>query len=189
MSQFKDLTGQKFNRWTVIKIFGKKGKSNEIHWECKCDCGNIGYIRTTGLLRGGSKSCGCLHKEIAQYSNRLAKGESGFNVLKARYKRSAKRRNILFELTDDELRYYFEENCVYCNELPNQKAFISDPNSSEARQYSEYLYNGIDRIDNNEGYTVVNCVTCCKICNMMKKDLSFEEFTSHINKMVKWQNQ
>jgi len=32
-------------------------------WKCKCDCGNIRIIRSECLLRGRTKSCGCLRKE------------------------------------------------------------------------------------------------------------------------------
>lgn len=63
---FEDLTGQKFNRLTVIK----RGEDlickshNVIRWLCQCDCGNITLVTTHGLKSGGTKSCGCLQKEI-----------------------------------------------------------------------------------------------------------------------------
>ena len=38
----------------------------------------------------------------------------------------------------------------------------------------QYLYNGIDRIDNKLGYIKGNMTPCCKICNHAKHDLTFE---------------
>ena len=44
----------------------------------------------------------------------------------------------------------------------------------------EFIYNGIDRVDNLMGYTLNNVVACCKNCNTMKKDLNKEEFLNII---------
>lgn len=41
---------------------------------------------------------------------------------------------------------------------------------------SKLFRNGIDRVDNSLGYILSNVVSCCKICNYMKKDLSEQEF-------------
>lgn len=68
MGTFKDLTGKKFNRLTVIGL-GERNKFNQIQWKCKCDCGKIILATTTYLKTGHTKSCGCLNKENA--SNRL----------------------------------------------------------------------------------------------------------------------
>lgn len=48
---------------------------------------------------------------------------------------------------------------------------------------------GVDRIDNTKGYIKGNCVTCCKWCNMMKKNLSVEDFIKHITKIYDWSNE
>jgi hypothetical protein len=45
-----------------------------------------------------------------------------------------------------------------------------------ARSGEVYIYNGIDRVDSNIGYTLENCVPCCEAVNRMKMDLSKEEF-------------
>lgn len=67
MGKFKDLTGQRFERLTVLYksndyYISPKGKKL-IKWVCKCDCGN--EIITTGnnLNNGSTKSCGCLNDE------------------------------------------------------------------------------------------------------------------------------
>jgi hypothetical protein len=64
MSKFIDLTGQVFNRWTVLS-FSHRDKWGQIVWLCQCVCGNKGLVGASNLKRGISKSCGCLKKEIA----------------------------------------------------------------------------------------------------------------------------
>ena len=64
MGVFKDLTGQKFGRLIVLKDSGKRYNGNVI-WECLCDCGKTCFVQSRNLRTGNTKSCGCLHKEIA----------------------------------------------------------------------------------------------------------------------------
>lgn len=61
MAKAKDLTGQRFNRLTVIeRDFDKKDKSRQAWWKCKCDCGNEISVRSHCLISGNTQSCGCL---------------------------------------------------------------------------------------------------------------------------------
>ena len=67
LGKFKDLTGQRFGRLTVIKraedYVSPKGSQN-VQWLCKCDCGNEITIVGKALTRkNGTKSCGCFAKE------------------------------------------------------------------------------------------------------------------------------
>ena len=65
---FKDLTGQKFGRLTVVECIHRAfrtpdGKLKSTTWLCKCDCGGETKVTSSGLKGKGSQSCGCLHKE------------------------------------------------------------------------------------------------------------------------------
>ena len=62
MGKFKDLTGQKFGRLTVIEQASVNTR-REILWLCKCDCGKKCVTSGHDLKNGHTKSCGCLHKE------------------------------------------------------------------------------------------------------------------------------
>ena len=57
--KFKNLTGQRFGRLTVIEKTDKR-KNDSIMWKCKCDCGNITYVTTRHLTSGKTRSCGCI---------------------------------------------------------------------------------------------------------------------------------
>lgn len=60
-----DLTGKKFGRLFVLNkddFWTKKYGAST--YKCKCECGNIKYIRQSSLVSGTIKSCGCINKEI-----------------------------------------------------------------------------------------------------------------------------
>lgn len=126
------------------------------------------------MRKGISKSCGCLYPG----HNRLPKGKSAFNVLYKRYQLQAKSRNRDFKLTKKQFQKLTSKPCFYCGQLPIQK-------STNPTWNGDYNYNGIDRLDNKKGYTIKNCVPCCKICNIMKGILSFEKFIYQIKKIAK----
>lgn len=65
--RFKDLTGMKFGRLTVIERTENRGK--EVMWLCKCDCGNECIVRARNLVNKITKSCGCLQKDSAKSLN------------------------------------------------------------------------------------------------------------------------
>jgi len=60
-NKFIDLTGQKFNRWSVLeRTNNKQGRSM---WLCRCNCKNEKIVSGHDLKNGDSKSCGCLNIE------------------------------------------------------------------------------------------------------------------------------
>lgn len=64
MGNFKDLTGKKFGRLTVIEKDIERSKNGVIFWICECECGNRKSVRGGSLKNGTTLSCGCLNKEI-----------------------------------------------------------------------------------------------------------------------------
>jgi hypothetical protein len=75
MSEFKDLTDQKFDRLTVISYAGRK--NGHSFWNCVCDCGNKKIIRRELLLNGKVKSCGCLYREVMEERQKRTKNIVG----------------------------------------------------------------------------------------------------------------
>lgn len=57
MPAFKDLTGLKFNRLSIVEYVGSS------NWKVKCDCGVLKEVNGSCLTRGLVKSCGCLSRE------------------------------------------------------------------------------------------------------------------------------
>ena len=63
MGTLIDLTGVRFGR-LVVSGFAFKNTQGS-HWSCFCDCGAESVVRGSHLKSGATKSCGCLHAEIA----------------------------------------------------------------------------------------------------------------------------
>lgn len=68
-------------------------------------------------------------------------------------KRNAKKRGIPVDMSDDELLAMLKLPCTYCGFL--------DPRG----------FGGVDRMNNQEGYTSSNATPCCQRCNMLKMAL------------------
>ena len=58
MGKFIDLTGQKFNKLTVLERDYTNPDKKRAYWKCQCDCGNIIITRGESLRTGHTKSCG-----------------------------------------------------------------------------------------------------------------------------------
>jgi len=59
-----DLTGQRFERWTVV-AFSHVNQDGNTCWLCRCDCGEQRVVIGSSLGRGNTRSCGCLQREIS----------------------------------------------------------------------------------------------------------------------------
>jgi hypothetical protein len=89
------------------------------------------------------------------------------------YSSAAKKRGHSFSLTKDEFYDIIEKSCHYCGGAPSNVMKTKNANG-------EYVYNGVDRFDSSRGYETGNVFPCCKNCNYMKRDLSYDEFIAHI---------
>lgn len=185
----KNLSGRRFGRLTVIKfshcVLDRRYKypGQSAYWLCGCVCGNQKIVKASYLLNGTTKSCGCLRKEYTdgkKKDNAKRIGESAFNNIYNKYKRRAKSRGLCFELNEKEALKLFLEPCYYCGQHPSN---ISKPSSETT---GVFTYNGIDRKDNSKGYTLDNCVPCCKICNHAKYTSTVEDFDNWIKKIYSY---
>lgn len=60
--RFKNLTGMRFTRLTVMEEFVHK-TDQRTRWICRCDCGNVVTVLSSSLATGNTKSCGCYQKD------------------------------------------------------------------------------------------------------------------------------
>ena len=167
--------GQKFN-FLTLEAFAYKDKNSKQFYICKCDCGTVKNICLGDLKSNRTKSCGCLRVATLQ-QRALPYGVSSSKHLFNRYIRAATKRNLEWQLKYDMFLIITSDNCHYCGVKPSQ-TYRANANFGNGN----YIYNGIDRIDNKKGYFINNCVSCCWICNRAKLDLSYNEFIEYIER-------
>jgi hypothetical protein len=191
----RNLVGQKFYLLTVKEYVGLTGggqkKKYGIHkgfhtWKCQCECGKETLVRELKLLAGTTKSCGC-YKKTVKPKWTLSEGEAAKNLLFNSYIKSAVVRKLSFSLSKETFINLTSKTCHYCNSAPSKsvKRLHSGRNDKNNRSMNgDYIYNGLDRIDNDKGYTDQNVVTCCWKCNELKKNSSYEDFLAHVFKIA-----
>lgn len=176
---FVDLTGQKFNNLTLTTHLGKDNSSNNIY-NCICDCGKTIVAQGSDVKTGKIKSCGCLKFKKAQDS---VLENPKLNIQKQLYRdykyKAENYRELSFDLSFEKFKELIELPCTYCG----QEGVAFHNSTRKITIDYIYRYNGIDRVDNDKGYTLDNSVPCCKFCNQMKHTLTSDSFKDHITKI------
>jgi len=174
-----NIKNQKFGRLVALCDAGYKNR--ERLWKCLCECGRFTTVMASQLKAGRVKSCGCLRSEQASKrakrdiagANKLSVGEANLTHVIRGYKNGAKKRDLEFSLTRKQFKRLTQQKCFYCGAKPHNMCYHKQSNG-------EFIYNGIDRIDNTKGYIIDNCVTCCYICNQWKRAYTQQEFLMRI---------
>jgi hypothetical protein len=182
-----DHTGKRINTFTVIKRLKKKFNNKNTMYLCLCDCGtkfetHTGYI----MQKYGCDECSKQHHYDESWKSRRAntdlkpsrrttlsqlspESKNGIRGSYANYivnwiKSTALKRKLVWDLDHVEVFYMIQKPCYYCG---------AEVHFPETR-------NGLDRMDNTEGYVEGNVVPCCYPCNIAKHEMSQEEFKNHI---------
>ena len=164
--------GTKRNRLTFIEELPDQPKPGVYFVRCKCECGGETITRKGAFLQGTTKSCGCAQKDAVLATNvkkRIGFGESNMKMTFLNYVRGAQSRGLKFELTVDQFKFLTQQPCSYCGSKPSQVC-------AARNHYGEFIYNGIDRVNNDYGYVRGNVCPCCGVCNKAKGRLSRKEF-------------
>lgn len=182
--------GKRYGILTVLEKLDKtayNGKSRV--YLCKCECGNFKEVPTACF--SSTKSCGCLFEaqkkkigeisKISAIKRTLPNKQSTINAIIAAYKRSASKRGYEYNLTDEQFNSLIFKDCYYCGCSPNQLK------SNCNRENSKLVTNGVDRLDNTVGYTLENCVACCKVCNRAKDIMGVDDFLDWVSRVYLFQ--
>lgn len=178
--------GDRFGRLTVIEEV-EQDRHGFRMFKCRCDCGTVKVVRAvSSTARGRAKSCGCLVRDVstkaAILKNTLPVGEANFRALYATYIDRAKKREMEWSITEDEFKTLTSSSCHYCGSSPSMK--MNKNHEGPKKLNGSYMYNGLDRVKQSQGYTCTNVVPCCRQCNVMKWDYSKEEFIDQIKKIL-----
>jgi hypothetical protein len=166
--KYKDLTGHKYGRLTVLN-FESLGKYGAV-WNCVCECGSQKKARAHNLKNGNTKSCGCLARA---YVGKIS-GRHFSNI-----RLGAKHRNIHFDITIEEIWDLYVEQ--------NGKCAISGEDIVLSLDRDTEVTASLDRIDSNAGYTIENVQWVHKEINCMKMDHPEKHFLEWIEKIYLFQ--
>jgi hypothetical protein len=139
--KYIDITGRRFGKLTVIKISDKRNSSNDILWECQCDCGKYKLIISGSLRHGMTASCGCLqgHPTHGDWNKRIR--IIWINMMRRCYK-----------TTDKQYMDYGGRGIRVCQAWKNYSKF---KDWAYSNGYKDDLT--IERIKVNKGYNPNNC--------------------------------
>jgi len=166
-----DITGKQYNTLLVLKQCGKNNKG-QLLWQCKCtECSNTNIKATsTDLNRGRRNYCSTCNQQKSK--------DSPIKSLYTNYQRNAGKAYRDFNIEFNNFKQLIHSDCHYCGTPPSQ--WFKKKESKEG-----VMYNGLDRQDNNKGYTLDNVVPCCKFCNFAKKTSELDEFESWLDRVAK----
>lgn len=144
--RFKNLTGEKFGRLTVLRFDGVRNKRT--FWLCRCECGTVKSIIGANLPNGTTASCGCWN--LQAFRERTTKHgmcrSPEYEAWCGMIRRCEKSNR-------PEYRNYGGRGLAVCKRWRNSfEAFYADmgprPNPSLS----------LERVDNDKGYNPSNCI-------------------------------
>ncbi len=135
-----------------------------------------------GNFTRGAYAYAFRHLKCAQHVWNSGQYQASLNVspeaiaqrIAKRYAHGARARGLEWRLSTLEVVHLTQALCFYCGAEPQGRV-------------GKFVYNGIDRKDNAQGYTLGNCVTCCKRCNFLKRDMLFQDWIAFLNAiLINW---
>lgn len=134
-----NLIGLVFGQLTVTG--GPSIKNGRTLWECLCSCGNTVNVLGTNLVKGNTKSCGCIRGK-----NLITHGMSTHPCFV--HWRSMRQRCLNVNSSDYER--YGGRGITICKEWDDINIFIKDMGEPP-------IYYTLERIDNSGPYCKSNC--------------------------------
>lgn len=143
----------KINRWTILS-YHHTAKNYHKYYLCRCDCGKEKVVNINNILKGFSKSCGCLISEVTTEKNKTMKQKDKHKYSDySLYRTWISMRKRCYSVTEPAYKDYGGRGITVCDE------WNSDYNSfliwAKSNGYQKGLT--IDRIDNDKGYYPDNC--------------------------------
>lgn len=170
----KYAVGDVVRNWEVLDIvhFERRDRPGTKEIKYMIRCSNCQVV----VARLGKN----VQMSRCQNCSLMPRGLAGLNKIYKTYRENAAVFARDFTLSLEEFAAITSSVCYYCGTPPVQRVSTNDYSPAlEPSQWGVYWYNGIDRVDNEQGYVLSNCIPCCQFCNRAKHALTYEEFSAH----------
>lgn len=154
------IIGDEINSLTLLELKVERNKSGKWLSKFSCICGNIILRQTSVVYNNSIKSCGCSKKDHTRLLTAL---KSKLWMYKYGTRSAVKK----FRISNAFAFQLFQSPCFYCGEFSD----------------NEFGLNGIDRIENEDNYTITNVISCCTMCNVAKHYHSTKFFLDKVRKI------
>ena len=144
------MTGITFGRLTVLnEVTRYTGKRKRVFWSTLCECGTVKEVYHSSLVRGLTKSCGCLRKEVVAakatkhglIKDGLTPEDHNWRGMKERCQNP----------NHAKWKRYGGRGITVCERWQDFANFLADMGKRPFPKAE------IDRIDNDKGYSPDNC--------------------------------
>lgn len=166
----EDIKGKTFGYLIALERVGNSdGKCKSAKWAFRCVCGKEVVKVINSVKKGRGDNCGCKHGEKIIKT----KGIKEYQWLFTKFKKECEKRKRDNTISFKEFLKFTQINrCHYCNSTINWSKHHPD-----CRRHLESHGYHLDRKNNDEDYSVENCVVCCNRCNFSKSDrFSYNEW-------------
>jgi len=141
-----DIKDKTFGKLKAIRFYEKRGKKQRHYWLFQCDCGNTKVINKDIVMRGQTKSCGCLASKLKS-ERKLTHGYTGTKV----YNTWTTMKQRCNNPNNSKYYAYGGRGITLCERWSNFENFLNDMGEPPTEKHS------IDRIDNDGNYEPSNC--------------------------------
>lgn len=143
--------GQVFGRLTVIARAANVGNGRA--YDCRCECGNIRKrVTSANLLRGNTKSCGCLRREVT-IARSTTHGETRGRKHSPMYSVWSSIHTRCYNPECEAFRDYGGRGITMCDRWIGRNGFRNFSKDMSPRPPGS----SIERIKNDRGYSPRNC--------------------------------